>query len=86
MQLVEIMGWLAPGFTMLSFVVNKMLLLRTLNLIACFVWVIYGILIESNPVIVTNAAIAGIHLYWFFRNYILTQKKELENEHIESNR
>lgn len=86
MQYIEIIGWVATAFTMFSFVVNRMLLLRALNLIACVVWVVYGIFKDMSPVIATNTAIAAIHLFWFFRNYISTPKKETPNEHIESNR
>jgi hypothetical protein len=86
MEFIEVVGWVATGFTMLSFVVNKMLFLRALNLVACIIWVVYGIFTDMNPVIATNTAIAGIHLFWFFRNYIASPKKENTNEHIESNR
>jgi hypothetical protein len=69
MTINEIIGWLATAITMLSFAVNKMLLLRSLNLIACLVWITYGFLEQTNPIIVTNAVIACIHLVWFFKSY-----------------
>jgi hypothetical protein len=86
MPIFEIIGWVATGFTMLSFMVNKMLFLRVLNLIACAVWVVYGVLTHMNPVIATNTAIAGIHLFWFFKNYIWVSKKQVAHEHTEPNR
>jgi len=64
----EIIGWLATGMTMLSYLFHKMIFLRIVNFVACVIWVIYGILTTTNPVIATNAIIGCIHLYWFYKN------------------
>lgn len=68
METNEIIGWLATGLTMLSFLFQRMLYLRMANFSACIIWVIYGVFSSSNPVIVTNAVIAMIHIRWFITN------------------
>ncbi|WP_349254719.1 uroporphyrinogen decarboxylase [Autumnicola musiva] len=42
--------------------------LRYVNSIGCIFFVIYGILLESWPVVITNAAIICVNLYYLFIN------------------
>lgn len=69
-NIVEIVGWLAAGFTLFSFIFSNQRLLRLINLIGCFCWIIFGCLLpEINyQVVFVNATIAIIHLIWFIRN------------------
>jgi uncharacterized protein with PQ loop repeat len=44
--------------------------LRIINTIGCATWVVYGIMLESNPVIVTNIGILAINTGHLLRNYL----------------
>ncbi len=77
MGMNDIIGWVATAVTMLSFLSHKMLFLRVVNFIACVIWIVYGVLLNMNPVIVTNAVIACIHLHWFYKNFEKIKTKTL---------
>lgn len=73
METFDIIGWVATAITMLSFTAGKMVWLRSLNVTACFIWILYGYVKHMNPIIVTNAVIVCIHLVWFTK-FILSKK------------
>jgi len=75
--MIEIMGWLGTAAVLTSFLMKDMTNLRLMNLIGCMIWVFYGFLGHDKPVIVTNAAIATIHVIWLYKN--LFTKKEYKN-------
>jgi hypothetical protein len=66
--MIEIFGWIATAGTLLSFAVKDMWKLRLINGSASIVWVVYGILKMDNPIIVINASVILMHLYWFYKN------------------
>lgn len=66
--MIEILGWVATAGTLLSFAVKDMWKLRLINGGASIVWVVYGILKMDNPIIVINASVILMHLYWFYKN------------------
>ena len=66
--MIEILGWVATAGTLLSFAVKDMWKLRLINGSASIVWVVYGILKMDNPIIVINASVILMHLYWFYKN------------------
>jgi hypothetical protein len=70
LNIVEIVGWLAAGFTLCSFLFSNQRLLRFINLIGCFCWIVFGLLLQeiNYQVVFVNATIAIIHLIWFVRN------------------
>jgi hypothetical protein len=70
MNLIETLGWIATIGTLLSFAVKDMWKLRLINGLASILWVIYGILKIDNPIIVINASVIIMHLYWFYKNHI----------------
>lgn len=61
---VELVGYLASALIVLSLVMASVLRLRIINLVGATVFTVYGVLIGSWPVIVTNAAIIVINLYY----------------------
>ena len=65
---MEALGYLAMTLTMLSFAFSDMRTLRGVNVLACLIWIVYGLLMSSNPIILTNVAIASVHIIWFVRN------------------
>jgi len=75
--MIEILGWVATAGTLLSFAVKDMWKLRLINGSASIVWVVYGILKMDNPIIVINASVILMHLYWFYKN-----KKPMKDKKI----
>jgi hypothetical protein len=61
---VELIGYLASALIVLSLLMASVLKLRVINLIGAVVFTAYGVLIGSTPVIVTNAAIVLIDVYY----------------------
>lgn len=65
--LVELVGYLASALVLVSFLMKDIKKLRIINSIGCFVFVIYGILLNwSLPIVITNVVIIGINLYYLF--------------------
>jgi hypothetical protein len=64
---IDIIGWAATAFTLLSFMCTKMSTLRLINFIGCAFWVAYGLFDKKNPIIVTNLVIATIHVVWYIK-------------------
>ena len=60
----EYIGYLASAVLLLSFMMKKMTTLRIINTIGCGIFILYGSLIGSFPVIITNVAICLINLYY----------------------
>jgi hypothetical protein len=65
--MIEILGYLAMALTMLSFAFSDMEVLRRVNLLGCIVWIAYGLLMSSNPIIFTNVAIASVHIFSIYK-------------------
>lgn len=68
--ITEWVGYLASLAVLLSFTMKEMTKLRIVNGIGCILWVVYGLLMEELriglPIIITNAAILGINIYYLF--------------------
>jgi hypothetical protein len=61
-----LVGYAASALVVLSLTMTSVVRLRIISLLGSITFVIYGALIESAPIIVTNASIVGINL-WFLR-------------------
>lgn len=59
---MEILGYLATVIVLASFLMKKMTNLRVLNSIGACLFIVYGLLINSGPVVLTNSLIFGINL------------------------
>jgi len=63
----ELVGYAAMLVLLISFIMKDIRRLRTLNTIACALFVVYGFLLETSwPIILSNASIFGINLYYLF--------------------
>lgn len=63
----EWIGYAASAFIVGSFLVhNNMRLLRVVNGIGCLLFVLYGWLIDSLPVIIPNGFIFLVQIYYLF--------------------
>ena len=63
---VEVVGYLASLFVLLSFFRKDIRQLRIVNSIGCALFVIYGGLLMSIPIIITNVAILLVNGYYLF--------------------
>jgi hypothetical protein len=61
-----IVGYVASALVVVSLTMTSVVRLRIISLIGSITFVIYGALIESAPIIITNAAIVVINA-WFLR-------------------
>ena len=63
----ELVGYLAMVVLLLSFLMKDIRRLRTLNSIACALFVAYGLLLATSwPIVISNAAIFCVNLYYLF--------------------
>ena len=68
---IEYIGYAASLFVLLSFLMKKMTNLRLVNIVGCGLFVWYGIMLSSIPIIITNCAILIVNIY-----YLLKTKKQ----------
>ena len=59
-------GWLATGVFMTSYLTKSPAMLRRLQALASCLWLAYGIMIHSVPMIVANFLVAAVALYSSF--------------------
>ncbi len=62
-DLVEVVGYFAMTFLVLSFIPKQILRIRVINLIGCLFFVAYGIMKEAPPVAISNGFVAIIQMY-----------------------
>ncbi len=67
MNYIEIVGYVASAFVLLSFVMKEMTKLRIVNIAGCGFFIAYGIMIPSWPVIITNAAIVCLNVFYLIK-------------------
>jgi hypothetical protein len=63
----EIVGYVASLLVVLSLAMTSVVRLRTISLAGAVTFVAYGLLIGSPPIVVTNAAIAVINVWFLSR-------------------
>jgi len=71
MDSVEIVGYFAMTFLVLSFIPKQLLRIRIINLIGCLFFVAYGIMKDAPPVAISNGFVAIIQIY-----HLINFKKE----------
>jgi len=64
---IELIGYAASLGVLVSFFMKNIRALRIVNSIGCALFVLYGILLPTIPVALTNGAIIGVNVYylWF---------------------
>jgi hypothetical protein len=60
----EWIGYAASVFIVLSFIVNNLKSIRIINMIGCLCFVVYGTYFEFWPVVIPNAILVFIQLYF----------------------
>jgi hypothetical protein len=64
---VELLGYLASALVVLSLMMGSILRLRIVSLVGSVIFAVYGLLIGSVPVLLTNGAIAVINVVHLVR-------------------
>ncbi len=73
--MTEYIGYTASGVVLISFLMKNMNTLRMVNCVGCLLFVTYGVLLESIPIIITNLAICGINVF-----YLIKQQRATPSE------
>ncbi len=60
---VELVGWLATALFSVSYFLRRPVHLRRVQSLAAVVWIVYGVLISSRPVVVANVIVATLALW-----------------------
>ncbi len=63
MNWIEGLGYFATLVTLVSMMVKDMVYLRVINSVGCLLWVGYGMMTESIPVLMVNTIILAIHIF-----------------------
>ncbi len=63
MNWIEGLGYFATLVTLVSMMVKDMVYLRVINSVGCLLWIGYGMMSESIPVLMVNTIILGIHIF-----------------------
>ncbi len=63
MNWIEGLGYVATIVTLISMLVRDMVYLRVINSVGCLLWIGYGMMSESIPVLIVNTVILGIHIF-----------------------
>ena len=63
MDTLDIVGWAATLFIIISFLINNMLWLRIINMVGAALWLTYGIIDTSYSIIFLNVIIVSIQFY-----------------------
>jgi len=74
--MIEILGYVATAIVIFSFTIRNLKWLRIANTIGCFLFTIYGLLILSMPIIITNLVIMAINLHQLLK--IIKEESGLE--------
>lgn len=82
----ELIGYLASALVVLALTMRSIVRLRILSLCGSITFFVYAVLIESVPIMITNACIAAINL-WYLRGEFLVRisdRRDLGASHIRS--
>ena len=65
-QYIEWVGYTAMALLMFSFLLKDITRLRIWNSLGCGVFIVYGFLIQSYPIMITNIFILCVNVYYLF--------------------
>lgn len=67
MDITGFLGYLASALILVSFLFGNVTKLRIVNTVGCVTFVIFGLLTHNYPIIITNAGITLINLYYLLK-------------------
>ncbi len=65
-DIVEWTGYAAMAILIIAFLMKDIKKLRIINTIACLLFVIYGYMLGSFPLMISNAFIALVNIYYLY--------------------
>lgn len=69
-SLTDWIGYLASVVLMISFLMKNINTLRIINSMGACLFIMYGImLVTAWPIIITNAFILGVNIYYLIKHY-----------------
>ncbi len=71
----ELIGYVASALVVLALTMHSIVRLRILSLCGSITFFVYAVLIESIPIMITNACIAAINL-WYLRGEFLVRMSD----------
>jgi len=74
-ELIDIVGYLASIILMCSFLMKDVMKLRIVNSVACGLFVVYGLMLGSWPVVISNGFILCVNLWYLLKTGPEQQKK-----------
>lgn len=75
--LTQVLGYLAFLFLAVSLLVNNDIKFRWINSLGSLSFVLYGILINAFPIVLTNGVLLIINIYFLFKIYRRQEKFDL---------
>ncbi len=79
----ELVGYLASVLLVVSLSLRNDLKFRWTNAAAATTFVIYGLLIDSMPITVTNAAVLLINIYYLYKIYTASTEEDFQIVELE---
>ncbi|MDB0062565.1 YgjV family protein [Crocinitomicaceae bacterium] len=64
--MIDAIGYVAMAILLISFMMKDIKKLRWVNTLGCAIFIVYGALLGSFPILITNAAIVLVNLYYLF--------------------
>ena len=61
--MLESIGWVATAVFAVSYFCKEAVVLRRLQALAALLWIAYGVIIQSAPVIVANVIVCSLALW-----------------------
>lgn len=74
MELTELIGYLASAFVLLSFLMKEITTLRYVNIVGCSFFILYGSMIFSLPIVITNVAIVCVNVFYLVKTKRASRK------------
>lgn len=64
----EYIGYIASALVLISFLMKNITRLRVINTIGCGFFILYGVFLPSVPIVLTNAAIVIVNLFYLIKS------------------
>jgi len=61
-------GLAASVVVLVSFLMKEIRIVRTISIVACIAFVIYGVMIDELPIWLLNGVLIFVHIYFLIRN------------------
>ncbi len=70
MNTTDLIGYVASAVLMVSFLMKNINTLRLINSIGAILFIIYGFMLATSwPVIITNAFILSVNIFYLVKNH-----------------